>query len=119
MKLYDVQKKYNNFKYPKEFLKIIRLNIVDLDFWYLMDERQVEFRINELKERYPKRNLIPFARRDDNDDIACFEVNKGDRVQIIHDYSSEGYEQRKEYNNFWNWFRDAIEEMIEEGEYDE
>lgn len=40
--------------------------------------------------------VIPFARRDDNDDIACFEVGKGKSVQIIHDFASEGFEQRKE-----------------------
>ena len=31
-----------------------------------------------------------------------------------HDFASEGYEQRKEYECFWDGFRDAINEMIEE-----
>lgn len=48
-----------------------------------------------------------------NYDIACFEVDKGEAVQIIHDYALSGYEQRQVYENFWDWFRDAIEEMIE------
>ena len=63
--------------------------------------------------RYPQRILIPFARRGDNDDVACFELNKGEEVQIIHDFASIGYEQRKTYKTFWDWFRDAIEEMIQ------
>ena len=70
-------------------------------------------RLKGVTERYPNRKLIPFARRDDNDDIACFEVGKGEKVQIIHDFASEGYEQRNEYNDFWDWLKDAIDEMIE------
>ena len=61
------------------------------------------------------RELIPFARRDDGD-IACFEVGKGNKVQIIHDFAGAGYEQRKEYVCFWDWFKDAVAEMIKEDE---
>ena len=94
------------------------LNLVDLDLWYLMNKEQVEIRIKGLKDRYPQRKLIPFARRDDGDDIACFEVGKENRVQIIHDFASAGYEQRKEHECFWDWFRDAVEEMINKDECD-
>ena len=40
------------------------LNLVDLDLWYLMTKEQVEIRIIGLKNRYPERQLVPFARRD-------------------------------------------------------
>lgn len=113
MEKYNIQGMYQNYSYPKELDKVIRLNLVDLDIWYLMTKKQVENRIKGLKERYPERKLIPFAKRDDRDDIACFEIGKGNKVQIIHDFASAGYEQRKEYDCFWDWFRDAIDEMIE------
>jgi hypothetical protein len=77
-----------------------------------MDKDQVLKRFEGLQKRYPNRTLIPFAKRDDNDDIACFELNKADEVQIIHDFASAGYEQRKVYISFWEWFKEAIEEMI-------
>lgn len=76
MEIYDVSKVYQEFNYPKEFLKIVELNLVDFDFWYLMSKEQVEKRIKGLKERYPDRELVPFARRDDSDDIACFDIKK-------------------------------------------
>ncbi len=101
------------FSYPESFLRILNLNLVDLDLWYIMDKEQMMYRYEGLKGRYPNRVLIPFAKRDDNDDIACFEQNKGEEVKIIHDFASSGYEQRKCYKTFWDWFRDAIEEMIE------
>ena len=105
--------KIDGFTYPKSFLKTIELNLIDFDLWYLMDEAQVLQKMEGLQKRYPKRQLIPFARRDDNDDFSCFEVGKGERVYIIHDFSSEGYEQRREYEDFWQWLEAAVGEMIE------
>lgn len=115
MEIFNVQEMYERYEYPREFLKIADLNLVDLDLWYLMTKEQVEIRITGLKNR-TERKLIPFARRDDGDDIACFEVVKGNKVQIIHDFASAGYEQRKEYDCFGDWFKDAVEEMIKEDE---
>ena len=112
MKLYEISKEYADFQYPLSIIKAVELNLVDFEFWYFMDEEKVESRINGLKKRYPGRKLIPFARRDDCDDIACFEVGKGEAVQIIHDFASEGYEQREEYKNFWDWMKVAIDELI-------
>ena len=114
MELYNVKAIYSDYVYPAEFPKIVELNLVDFATWYLMNNGQVDIRIKGLRGRYPNRKLIPFARRDDNDDIACFEIGKGNKVQIIHDFAGEGFEQRKEYECFWDWFRDAIEEMIAE-----
>ncbi|MCY6958018.1 hypothetical protein [Clostridium brassicae] len=102
----------DGFQYPASFIKAIELNLLDFDLWYIMDEERVLKRLKGLKERYPNRKLIHFARRDDNDDIACFEVGKGGKVQIIHDFASEGYEQRKEHNDFWAWLGTAISEMV-------
>ena len=41
---------------------------------------------------YPNRNLIPFARRNNNDEIACFAIGSNDEVKIIHDFILSGYE---------------------------
>ena len=81
MEIFNAKEIYENYSYPEEFIKIVDLNLVDLDLWYLMNKEQVEIRIKGLKDRFPQRKLIPFARRDDGDDIACFEVGKENRVQ--------------------------------------
>lgn len=100
------------FKYPDSYRRVISLNLCNYDYWYLMDPERIMIRLDGLKKRFPHRKLIPFARRDDNDDIACFEVGYGERVFIVHDFCEEGYERREEYETFWAWFRHAIEEMI-------
>jgi hypothetical protein len=70
-------------------------------------------RSNGLKERYPDRKLVPFARRQDNDDVACWDLAKGGgTVTIIHDYASPGWEQRDEFSGFNDWLRRAIEDLI-------
>ena len=116
MTLFNIKKHYEKFAYPDNFVKILELNLLDYDVWYLMSNEQVETRINGLKQRYSKRKLIPFARRDDSDDIACFEEGQGERVFIVHDFASEGFEQRRVYDSFWEWFKDAIQEMIDYNE---
>jgi hypothetical protein len=66
-----------------------------------------------LTERYPTRKLIPFARRQDNDDIACWQVGANEEVFIIHDFASPGWEQHGQFASFYDWFRRAVEDLIE------
>ena len=108
----DLEKQFGNFSYPKSFLKVNELNLVDYDYWYLMNKDQILTRREGLLKRFSKRNLVPFARRGDNDDIACFEIGHGERVFIVHDYADEGWERRQEFETFWNWFISAINELI-------
>ena len=101
------------YQYPAAYNKLVELGLLDFDIWYLIESEQATKRYHDLRGRFPKRQLIPFARRDDNDDIACFEIDKPGRVQLIHDFSSEGYEQRGEFSDLWDWLKYAINEMIE------
>lgn len=100
------------YKYPHSYKKLVNLNLLDFELWYLIEAEQATRRYYELQKRY-NRNLIPFARRDDNDDIACFEIGKGNKVQLIHDFSSSGFEQRREFDDIWEWVMFAITEMID------
>ena len=100
------------FEYPLSYLKVVELGLKSFEFWFLMSSDQVVNRTQDLKERYPSRNLIPFAGRYNNDDIACFEIGHGERVFIVHDFASEGWERRQEFNTFWEWFISAIKELI-------
>ncbi len=49
--------------------------------------------------------------RQDNDDVACFDVDRG-KVVIVHDFASPGYEQRADFADFYAWLRQAIEDLI-------
>ena len=105
-----------NYDYPEGYKKLKDLNLIDFEYWYFIPEYQLKNRFIGMSQRYPSRKYIPFARREDRDDIACFEYGKGNTVFIIHDYASAGFEERKSYNNIWEWVKDAIDELINENQ---
>ena len=102
------------FNYPDGFLRMINQNLVNFDPWIVLFDDRLRFRYDGLQERFPRRELVPFARRFDNDDIACWEKDRVGIV-IIHDYASAGWEQGKEFDSLWDWLREALETTIEHG----
>jgi hypothetical protein len=76
-----------------------------------MDRQLVAARVGDLRKRYRQAH-VPFARRQDNDDIACLDPARPGKVLLVHDFASEGSELRAEYPSFWDWFRTAVEDMI-------
>lgn len=104
------------FIYPPEYLRVVALRMTNLEPWFFLQGEDLEWRMKSLKERYPDVELVPFARRGDNDDVACWEQGGGNlKVYVIHDFSSWGWKNRREYQDFWEWYRQAIEDMIEHG----
>lgn len=85
------------FDYINKVKKLYFKEQIDLGVWYFMSDESMYDRFKELQKRYPRRTLYPFAKRDDNDDIACFENIGTETVHIIHDFASEGWEQKKTF----------------------
>lgn len=101
------------FTYPRQFKHILALGITDLQPWYILVGTSLREAYTGLTTRYPEQNLIPFARRQDNDDIACWTVGPSEAVLVIHDFASSGWERRAVFANFYGWFRQAVEDLIE------
>lgn len=38
MELYNINAIYSDYVYPAEFIKIVELNLVDFEMWYLMNK---------------------------------------------------------------------------------
>lgn len=112
LKIFFITEIEENFEYPESYQKIVDLELVNFDLWFLMEEKQATGIYNGMKERYPNRKLIPFAKRTDNDDTACFEIGKESTIQLIHDFTTEGFEQRRGFLDFWEWFEEAIKDMV-------
>jgi hypothetical protein len=113
MELFDAASKFPGFTYPAGLEKVVDLGLTDLDLWFIMDATFAERYCSALGERYPERKLVPFAKRGDNDDVACFELDKPGKVEIIHDFADPGWEQRGEYPDFWDWFKSAVDELVD------
>jgi hypothetical protein len=100
------------FEYPREFVRVVELGLTNIEPWWIIDGDRLRSRFAGLRERYYGRSLVPFAIRQDNDDVACWDTAAGN-VVIIHDFASPGYEQRAEFGDFYAWFRQAIEDLID------
>ncbi|WP_198415893.1 hypothetical protein [Cryobacterium algoricola] len=101
------------FSYPSSFVTVVELGLTNLEPWHLLDGARLRERNRGVARRFPDRELVPFAVRQDNDDVACWDLARGgDRVVVIHDFASPGWEDRGEYPDFYAWLRQAIEDLI-------
>lgn len=103
----------NGLVYPQIYLRLVESGAVAIAPWHLfIAAQQLQHRAG-LHARYPDRNLFPFARRQDNDDIACWDLGAPPNVVIIHDFASPGHEQRGSFATTCDWLRQALEDFIE------
>lgn len=106
------------FEYPHDYFDYTSKEIPDLEPWRFLWSREIEHLPLGLKERYPDRCLVPFARRIDNDDVACFdatEKSKNPKVVIIHDFASPGWERSGEVDSFLGWLELVGKDMDDWG----
>lgn len=102
-----------NFRYPEVYidytnnLEVGNGRILDLEPWHFYySQKSLTFHFNGLKDRYPHRVIVPFARRRDTDDVACFEAetpSDNPAVINIHDWAGPGYEGRRRCKDFSEW----------------
>jgi hypothetical protein len=98
-------------KLPEGLLRIVKQNLVDLTPWHVLPRAVAVKRLRGMRQRYSAK-YVPFAYRQDNDDVACIDPAKPEEIVIVHDFASEGTELRKRFDTFWDWFRAAVEDMV-------
>lgn len=102
------------FDYPAQFVRVVELGLTQLEPWWIIEGDLLRDRHRGLKSRYPDRRLVPFAVRQDRDDVACFDTDSRN-VVVIHDFTDAGWEKRANFDGFNDWLRQAIEDLIEFG----
>jgi hypothetical protein len=105
----------NSFRLPTTFLSLVnqeRLPTLE-PWWFLCIDSEIAlFWLDTLRKQYPDRNLIPFAKMSDSDDLACFDgadISGNPKVLYVHAYTSPGWEQRGEVRDFQAWLVEATE----------
>lgn len=98
------------FEYPQALLDLVDQGGLKTGPWRILSGKWLLTRYDGLKQRYPNRTLVPFARRTDNDDVACFEFTESTKklgVSVVHDFASTGWESREHFAAFEDWLVNA------------
>ena len=77
---------------------MVELGLTNIEPWWIIDGDRLRNRFAGLRERYRERSLVPFAIRQDNDDVACWDTIVGN-VAIVHDFT-------------WRYMSSALSLMI-------
>ena len=97
----------NWFTYPSDFVSAVEDGLLDVGPWQILTRTWLVVRLDGLRKRFPNRSLVPFARRLDNDDIACWQKGTGAKVYLIHDFAAPGWEAQEQYPSFKDWLAAA------------
>jgi len=116
--------KHHDIEVPDGFIWALNHNLIGLDTfsqlepWHLCDIPEIIPLSKRWKNIQLKRTFIPFARRQDCDELACFEVISGKVVKIctIHyQLHSDGIptdiEILDEHPSFWDWLKSVVSDI--------
>jgi hypothetical protein len=98
--------------YPAVFRRLVDRGLLYFEPWFVLEGDLLRQRLHGIQARYPGRTLLPFARREDNDDVACWDAAYPGKVVVIHDFAQPGWEQRVVLEDFATWLRLALEDML-------
>jgi hypothetical protein len=102
--------------YPPAMIELVRSARMPLIPWHFVTAWSALQRYQRFQSHL-RRHLIPFALRQDREDLACFEMGKADQVFIIHDNTDPGWEDEGYFADFADWLR-AVEAESAEWEQD-
>lgn len=103
-----------NFVYPLSFRLVVERGLLNWEPWQFLEGQPLLRRHEGLTKRYPGRSLVPFARRLDRDDIACWDSDRTPgTISVIEDFAPAGFEQTNLLESFGDWLRLAVADMVD------
>ncbi|MFC9772569.1 MULTISPECIES: hypothetical protein [unclassified Pseudarthrobacter] len=110
--LFTPEELSEGFTYPRGLLRLVELQLFELEPWWILTGDHLRALRAGLRKRYVTRHLVLFAKRQDNDDCVCFDLDTG-KIALVHDWASPGWEARGEFDDFNAWLHSAIDDLIE------
>ena len=107
-----------HFKFPKGYLDLVETGLPDVEpWWWLAPHKDSAiYWAATLREQFPSRILVPFAKHGGSDDVACFDgadLSGDPKVLRIHAFCAPGWEHRGETTSFSEWLKIAEVEAID------
>lgn len=109
-KLLNGPNKPDWFEYPPDFVAIHRKGIPPEGPWKILEDGELAQQLADLRRNLPGRSLVPFARNESDNVLACFEQNTGVEVKLVRGDATETAEDEGYFTNIDAW-RAAVEEM--------
>lgn len=84
-----------------------------LEPWYYLDKNNIIHVTDVWPAGSYKGRLVAFARRYDNDDLACFaiEAQHVKSIVVVHGWTDTGYDLVASYDTFWEWLKSVIDDI--------
>lgn len=102
------------FSLPAEYLRLKRQGLFNLDPWLIRDEEWMSTFRKLFMDKYPLSDIVPFARKEDSEEYACWLAGDVAKVHLCDFSSSTDFVPvLASFNSFWDWFREAVDDMIE------
>lgn len=94
--------------------RLLELGLTEMEPWKVTAPERAAQRTQALNRRFPDRNLVVFAERQDSDDCACFDLDRPPgSVSIVHDFATPGWERRDEFEDIRAWLKHAIADFVD------
>jgi hypothetical protein len=108
----------SEFKFPQSYLDLITTGLPDIaPWWWLAPHADSLIYWDEsLRNQFPSRSLIPFAKDGSSDDVACFDNSdnsENPKILTIHSFCSPGWELRDEASSFSEWLQKKEIEAVD------
>lgn len=101
------------FTYPPQLVRMVEHELTDLHPWWILTGEHLHTRQRGVRGRYPDRELVVLAKREDNDDVACLDLQTTPHpVVVIHDFAEPGWEQRASFPGIAEWLRSAFDDFL-------
>jgi hypothetical protein len=110
-----------DFETPQGYRWLIERGLIgfvpfsSLQPWHYLRAEEVF----DLSARWPdssrKARLVAFARRQDCDDLACFEVvsETVTHIVLVHGWTPGGYEIVATFESFWEWLKSVMDDVAD------
>jgi hypothetical protein len=111
-----------DFEVPRGYLWLLERDLVSfepfgkLQPWYYMDAASAFSPTTRWPNGPASARLESFARRQDNDELACFEIAEDGAaggVVVINGWTPAGYDVLSRHSDFWQWLKTVIDDIAE------
>jgi hypothetical protein len=105
--------------YPKEYNWVVERGLAgfgpftQLQPWFFTPKDQSFWATKQWNHSLDK-DLFVFARRQDNDEFACFSFDVDGNLEgivVVQGWIEDGFEVLREFSSFWEWFKFVIDDI--------